>query len=164
MARFFETVVDLAAQADVLARRRYGLIEVVDGRLVAVYLRPWPKIALADEVLLAGWLRGLRRGDRCLVYYNQPRRLANFLAVTYAVSNRDCSYATLRRAAQVVDQIAQLKRTDAIVCDVRNRRISDRLLARWGWAPHCPSRWHRNFIKRLYPGDRASEDARVATP
>jgi hypothetical protein len=34
--------------------------------------------------------------------------------------------------------------------DVSNLRISDRLLRRWGWEAHCPSRWHRHFIKRYY--------------
>ena len=35
--------------------------------------------------------------------------------------------------------IARLKGSDAILCDASNLRISDRLLARWGWTPHAAS-------------------------
>jgi hypothetical protein len=50
----------------------------------------------------------------------------------------------------VLDEIARLKRSDALLCDVSNWRISERLMARFGWEPHCPSRWHRHYIKRFY--------------
>jgi hypothetical protein len=49
-----------------------------------------------------------------------------------------------------LDRIAELKRTDAILCDAANTRLSDRLLRRFGWEPHKPERWRRNFIKRFY--------------
>ena len=50
----------------------------------------------------------------------------------------------------VLDQIARLKRTDALLCDIAGSRISDRLMSRFGWEPHKPQRWHRNYIKRFY--------------
>ena len=50
----------------------------------------------------------------------------------------------------ILDEIARLKQTDAIDCDAANLRISDRVLERFGWEPHRPSKWHRNFIKRFY--------------
>jgi hypothetical protein len=50
----------------------------------------------------------------------------------------------------VLDEIARIKQTDAIVCDVRNARISDRLLRRWGWESHVPQSRRRHFIKRFY--------------
>jgi hypothetical protein len=88
--------------------------------------------------------------DRCWLYYNQPWRMPNFLALKYIVSTRGTSYATFRAALAMLEQIAELKRTDAIVCDAANTRLSDRLLARLGWEPHRPQRWHRNFIRRFY--------------
>ena len=100
-----------------------------------------------------------RPGDRCLLYYNQPRRHPNFLALKYIVSHRDCTLATVQRRVDVLDEVARIKRSDAILCDVWNARISDRLLARWGWEPHSPSRWHRHYIKRfygVYPAARGS--------
>jgi hypothetical protein len=133
-----------------LRRARYATIEVRDGRLWAIHLRHFPKFVSGLE---AQWLgRRYRRaaGDCCLLYYDQPRRFPNFLALKFVISRRDCSFATFRRALEVLDAVASAKRSDAILCDAWNRRISERLLARWGWEPHKPQRWHRNYIKRFY--------------
>jgi hypothetical protein len=127
------------------------VIEVADGHFRRILLRPFPKFASGPEVLWFGrWYHGHRRGDRILLYYNQPWRFPNFLALRYAVSARDTSMRSLCRALDVLDEIARLKRSDALLCDVGNWRISTQLLSRWGWAPHCPSRWHRHYIKRFY--------------
>jgi hypothetical protein len=93
-----------------------------------------------------------RRGaaDRCLLYYNQPRRMPNFLALKYVVSTAGTSYRTFRASLKVLDAIAALKRVDAMVCDAANSRLSDRFMARQGWEPHKPQRWHRNYIRRFY--------------
>ncbi len=88
--------------------------------------------------------------DRCLLYFNQPRRMPNFLALKYVVTTAGTSYRTFRAALAALDAIAELKRIDAIVCDAANMRLSDRLMARLGWEPHKPQRWHRNFIRRFY--------------
>ncbi|NQT40504.1 MAG: hypothetical protein HQ581_23630 [Planctomycetes bacterium] len=150
MTPLFETVTDLHDGADVLRRRRYGVIEVVDGRLRRIRLRPFPKLISAPEVLLLGrWIHRRRRGDRFLVFYNHPRRHDRFMAVTYTVSNRDSTLASAQQARDVLEEIARLKGIDALLCDVATSRISERLLRRWGWEPHAPVRWHRNFIKRF---------------
>ncbi len=146
-----EVVTDFASQCETLRRRRYGVIDVRNGRLHRVVLRPLPKlVSWPDLTVLGGWQHRHRAGDRCLLYYNQPRRMSTFLALKYVVSYRDATLATFRGALQVLDAIARIKGSDAIVCDAANLRLSERLGARWGWAPHCPSRWHRNFIKRFY--------------
>ena len=121
------------------------------GRFRRVRLRPFPKIISAPEALrIGGWHHGRRPGDRLSLYYNQPLRFPNFLALKYAVSARSTRMATLTRALEALDEIARLKEADAILCDVGNWRITTKLLARWGWQPHCPSRWHRHYIKRFY--------------
>ncbi len=84
------------------------------------------------------------------MYYNQPRSCPNFLALKYVVSSTGTTYATFRAAIATLDAIAAEKRIDAILCDAANSRLSDRFLARQGWEPHKPQRWHRNFIKRFY--------------
>lgn len=151
MHPWFQTVTDLAAQADILRMRRYGVIDVTDERFRSVRLRPFPKlVSLADCILWGERYHRCRPGNRCLVYYNQPRGFGNFLALVYGLSARHTTLATFRRALGVLDQIAQLKGTDALLCDAANTRISDRLLARCGWEPHKPERWHRHFIKRFY--------------
>ena len=151
MQPLFETVTDLSSGADVLRRRAYGVIEAVEGRFRRIRLRPLPKLASVPEILLVGGtIHRHRCGDRCLVYYNQPRRFRNFLAVKYVVSGRGTKLGTVCRALEVLDEVARLKGTDALLCDVANRRLSSAVLARWGWEPHCPSRWHRHYIKRFY--------------
>jgi hypothetical protein len=155
---WFDTIGDLDSGRDVVRRRRYGVIEASCGRLVAVHFRPWPKVISLPEVFLA---QGLRRrrwvGDRCRVYFNQPRRHQNFLSITFAISTHDCTLKTLHAAREALEAIAEIKQSDALLCDAWNARISQRLLERWGWEPHCPSRWHRNFIRRFY--GRFSSDA-----
>jgi hypothetical protein len=136
---------------EALARRRYGVIETAGGRLVAVHLRPLPKLLAWPEIWPAGSAYHARgQADRCLLYYNQPRRFSNFLALKYIISTRATSYATLRAALVALDAVAELKRSDALLCDAANSRLSDRGLRRFGWEPHKPQRWRRNFIKRFY--------------
>ena len=153
------TLHDPFADCEAVRRGRYGVIEIQGGRLAAIYLRAWPKIGSALEVEWFGHrTHSQRPGDRCWLYYNQPWRCPNFLAVVYAVSRRDCTLATIHRALDVLDEVARIKWTDSMVCDVWNARISDRLLVRRGWEPHKPERWHRNYIKRFYgtfPAERA---------
>ncbi|MBM4093584.1 MAG: hypothetical protein FJ276_29875 [Planctomycetes bacterium] len=147
----FETVHDLRTGADSLRHRSYGLIVVANNRLHAVHLRPWPKLFSATELALPGaGLHWRSAGNHCWLYYNQPRRHRRFLALKYVVSSNLATFATFRAALVVLDEIARLKSSDAIVCEVRNHRISDRLLARWGWEPHVPSSARRHFIKRFY--------------
>jgi hypothetical protein len=66
------------------------------------------------------------------------------------VSSASCTFASFRQALLSLDEVARAKRSDAILCDAWNLRISDRLFARWGWEAHKPSRWHRHYIKRFY--------------
>jgi hypothetical protein len=151
MKLWFRTIGDWQTGQNELRRGRYGVIETCTGRLVAVRLRPWPKLVSWPEVFPVGRLYHARgQADRCLLYYNQPRRFPNFLALKYVVSTPGTSYATLRAALAALDALAELKRVDALLCDAANRRISDRFLRRHGWEAHKPQRWRRNFIKRFY--------------
>jgi len=149
---FGETILDLDTGRERIRARRYGVIETADGRLRAVHLRPWPKLVAWPEIwpLLGPRYHAAGEPDRCLLYYNQPWRMPSFLALKYIVSTTGTSYATSRAALGVLDQIAEVKRIDAIVCDAANVRLTERLMARFGWQPHKPQRWHRNFIRRFY--------------
>jgi hypothetical protein len=151
MRPLWETVTDLAAGSAVLRRRRYGVIEVADEQLVRIMLRPLPKLVTWPEARLLGrFQHALRRGNACRLYYNEPRSAPGYLALSYLVSTRGATWRTVLGALAVLDEIARIKQSDALVCDVANVRISDRLLARWGWAPLRPRWGHRNFIKRFY--------------
>jgi hypothetical protein len=151
MAMFHETIMDFEAGRERLRARRYGVIETVGGEFHAVHLRPWPKLLSLPEI----WPQDSRyhasgEPDRCLLFYNQPWRMPSFMALKYIVSTSGTSYTTFRAALKTLDTIAELKRIDAMVCDAANLRLSDRLMARFGWEPHKPQRWHRNFIRRFY--------------
>jgi len=147
----FETVTELESGGEILRRRAYGVIEAADGQFRRVWLRPFPKLASVPGILLLGrWQHLSRQGDRCLLYYNQPRRFPQFLVIKYVVSGKGTQYRTCRSTLRVLDEIARIKGADALLCDVANWRISTAMMARWGWVPHCPSWWHRHFIKRFY--------------
>ena len=147
----FETVTSLSHGSDVLRRRAYGVIEVVEGQFSRVLLRPFPKLVSVPEILLLGRFNHDRRqGDRCLLYYNRPLRHRNYLVLKYVVSTRGTRMATINRSLDVLTEIARLKGSDAILTEVANWRISRRALSRYGYEPHCPSRWHRHYIQRFY--------------
>ena len=151
MPRWFETVTDLddARQRAIVRCRRYGMIEMADQQLVRVSFCPLPKLAGPLDMPWGHVVHRAAKGNHCWLYFNQPRGLEQFLALKFVVSTRRATLATFRGALEVLDEVARIKQTEAIVCDVANWRISDRLLARWGWVPHKPQRWHRNYIKRF---------------
>jgi hypothetical protein len=147
----FHTLFDLTVDAENLRRARYGVIEVQDGRLVKIRVRPLPASVSLAQIALVGRLEHrVRSGDRCRLYYNQPWGYDNFLVLKYIVSTRQGTLASLQRALETLEEIARLKNSDALLCDMANGRISAALAARGGWSPHAPSRWHRHFIKRFY--------------
>lgn len=146
----WEVVHDLRDAAETLRRRPYGVIVMEKGRLAAIQLRPWPTLVSTGGVWGAGGLAQRSAGDHCWLYYNQPCRHRRFLALKFIVSSRGASFATFRNALVVLDEIARIKGTNAIVAEIRNPRVSDRLLHRWGWAPHLESSRRRHFIKRFY--------------
>jgi hypothetical protein len=150
MAQMFQTVTDLQTGAEALRWRRYGVIEVRHGQLIGIHLRPWPKLVSIFSVLWGQWYHKHMPGDCVRLYYNQPLRHPNFLAVKFAISARNTGWASARRALEVLDEIAQIKGSDALLCDAASFRLSPRMLEREGWQPHAASRWHRNYIKRFY--------------
>ncbi|MCA9241839.1 MAG: hypothetical protein KDA37_16630, partial [Planctomycetales bacterium] len=146
-----ETVADLSRHTDTVQRRRYGVIETRAGGFVHLTLRPFPKLLSLRELWPVGD-RYHERGaaDRCRLYYNQPLGSPSFLALKYVATTHGTSYRTLLAALRVLDQVAEIKGTDAIVCDAANSRLSDRFMRRMGWAPHAPMRWRQSIIKRFY--------------
>jgi hypothetical protein len=150
MATWLENVTNLTTGAQLLRQGHHGVIDVRDGQLVAIRLRPWPKLVSLVGVAWAYASHRCLPGDRMLLYYDQPRRCPNFLALKFARSARDTSLKTALLSLRLLDRIAEIKRSDAIVMDATNFRLSPRMLARFGWEPHAPSRWHRNYIKRFY--------------
>jgi hypothetical protein len=156
MSFLYKKITTLTGNEELLRDRRYGMIEVIDQELNAIYLRPWPKmISVAEANWAGGWQHG-RFGkkrpakNRCQIYYNQPLGHSGFLALKYIVTTFGTTSATGLRALVILDEIARLKRINAIVGEVTNQRISDRFMQRQGWERHLESSRHRHFIKRFY--------------
>lgn len=142
-------VSDMAQASDFLRQRRAGRIVTHSGRLQAVYGRWW---GYSGNLFQVQW--DMRVGsldhDRCELYYHIPRSASGFITLSYVHTGPRTSLATLYAATLVLDEIARLKQSSGIVCHVTNRRISDRLLKRWGWQAHCLHWKGRHFIKRFY--------------
>ncbi len=151
MAKLFESVRDLDCGAGTIGRRSYGVIEVIDGEFQRIAFRPWPKIVSLAEVIWLGQRTHQRlRADACRLYFNQPFGHRNFLAFKYIVSSFGTSYKTLMTAIRVLDEVARIKHSDAILCEVTNDRITDPMLKRLGWERHLESSARRHYIKRFY--------------
>jgi hypothetical protein len=147
----WHTITDPLADRPTLERRRYGVIEARGGRLVAIHLRPYPLLLSRREL----WLTSDNHAaagppDTCRLYYNQPLRASRYLALKYIETTAYTSYATFRAALTTLDWLAELKASDALVCEAANERISVRLLERFGWQPHAERVRGRNYIKRFY--------------
>ena len=146
----WQSVTNVHRDRDVLRRRRFGVIAMCNGRLAAVKLRPYPKFVSHWEAQwIGGWFHSHALGDRCWLYYNQPWGSPNYLALQYLVSTSQCSLASARGALAILDWIAQLKQSSAIVCQ-GNDHFDERLPQRWGWEPHMLDFPGKHFIKRFY--------------
>ncbi len=147
----FQTITCLSKDAAVLRTRRYGVIEMLDGKLAGVHLRPWPKLISAAEIwLFDNRYHSRTPGDRCLLYYNEPLSCPGYMTLKYVVSSFGARLKTFRGALVVLDEIARIKQINATVCEAWNTRITERLLTRWGWERHVLQSRHRHYIKRFY--------------
>ncbi len=140
-------------------RHRHGTIRVGHKGDIHVAYRWWAKRVTLYEARIWGAQQHAAPGRwACRLYYTQPRGSDQYLVLTYVVSSQQCSLAQLRTALIALDHIALIKRSDAILCQVTNPRISSRLLRRWGWEPQQGTRLSDHWIKRFY-GDYGSVSA-----
>lgn len=145
------TVTDFVAERDRLRDARYGVIEVRDGELMAIHLKRWPTLFSLRELWpLNDRYHARGPADRCRLFYNQPRSANRYLALRYVVTTNGTRYATFLTALRVLNELAELKQIDALVCDAFNLRLTDRLMRRQGWEPHAPMLFRRNYIRRFY--------------
>ena len=157
MLKMFQSIADVSTDENVVRRRRYGVIEVVDQQLTAIHMRPYPKLVSVSEIRWTEmWKRRSQTGnatttdDRVLLYFNQPLMHPNFLALKYFVSDYKATLASIAVCLSVLDWVAKAKRTDAIVSEISNHRIKDRHLQHFGWEQHVLSSRKRHWIKRFY--------------
>jgi hypothetical protein len=146
-----ETIGDVKANQETLRRRPYGMIEAINGRFVRIQLKPWPKVASLME---AHWIQAMKtqrqRRDVCRLYYNQPLGHRNYLTLSYVESSLNTSLRTCYATLDVLNQVAFIKQSDALLAEVANSRISDRFMIRRGWERHREPSRQRHWIKRFY--------------
>jgi hypothetical protein len=95
---------------------------------------------------------GRNDDDICWIDYHQPLGMSGFLTLDYIRSGTKAGFKTFVGACNVLDEIARIRGTSAIVAHVTNGNISDRLLSRLGWEKHL-SHWNgRHWIRRFYDG------------
>ncbi|MFN3153725.1 hypothetical protein [Bremerella sp.] len=145
-----ETTSNLNDAADLVRRRRYGVIRVESGTFHSLTLRLWPKLISRLEIETLGRWKHRQGGDRVRLYYNFPISSPGFLTLAYIESTRETTWKTLRRSLEVLDWVAQARGANASVCELSNEKISSRLMNRLGWETHCQHLSGRHFIKRFY--------------
>lgn len=128
-----------------------GVIMVESGELRAIRRRWWPRLVSGIEATwwAARRLKAAGR-DECRLFWSAPRSAPGYLTLKYVWSGAGTRFGTFRTAVAALDQIAWLRRSEAIVCEVFNPRISNRLLVRWGWEQHLLLSGRRHWIKRFY--------------
>lgn len=147
----FTKIYDVREAHELLAEKPYGMIEATNGQTSFVQIRPFPKmISIAEAMWLGGFAHKRIKRDRVQVFYNQPRAHKNYLIAKYAVSELGTTLATMRASFKTFMEIARLKQADAAMCEVISRRVTDRIMAYWGFEPHNPKSRGRHYIRRFY--------------
>ena len=153
---------ELDADADQLRRWRCGRVVMQDGKLVEVQHRLFAGSVSVAEVW---WQAKFGRMDDnvCWLDYHQPLGMPAFLTLDYIRSGYRSSYKTFVGACHILDEIARIRGSQAIVAHVSNSSISDRLLKRLGWQRHLENWSGRHWIRRFYDGYPTSKLHRYVT-
>ena len=142
-------VVDMRAQRQWLIDRRQGCIVIRQSELPTIFGRWW---AYTGNLLAVAMDSRWRRieCDACELYFHESRWAPGFLTLDYVRCGPGTTLSTFYAATLVLDEIARLKKSSAIVANVTNSRISERLMTRWNWHRHCLGWYGRHYIKRFY--------------
>ncbi|KAA5544334.1 hypothetical protein FYK55_08265 [Roseiconus nitratireducens] len=144
-------VTDPRSAPDQIRRWRCGRIVLQAGKLLRIERRLFVGSVSVAQV----WWQnryGRPDDDLCWLDYHQPMGMPAFLTVDYIRSGRNAGYASLIAAGHVLEEIARLRGTQAIVAHVSTTSISDRLLTRHGWQRHLHHWAGRHWIRRFYDG------------
>ena len=79
----------------------------------------------------------------------------------YLLTYGGTSYASVVAARHAVDEVARIKRSDALVCQVSNKRLTGRIMQRWGWQPLNDSPRCTLFVRRFYGQYPTESDAQT---
>lgn len=144
-----QPIVCLEKQQDLLRARSCGMIIAEAGKFLRIDGRWWAKRPTIWRAMLDRYFRPFHL-DRCQLYYHLPRSSPGFIALDYLVSGSGTSLKTMAMALQVLDRIAEIRKSDAIVAHLSNSRVSSRLLKRLGWERHLGGATSPHVIRRFY--------------
>lgn len=139
--------------------RSSGMIVAQAGRFDELLLFWLPRHTTVWRVWFDQRCRRLPQ-DQCRIYYRQPFAAPTYLTLDYFVSGLKTSVKTVDAALRTLDRVAELKRSDAIVAQLKNSRLSSRLLKRYGWERHLGGESSPHIIRRFY-GNYPSSVARL---
>lgn len=148
-ATVYPVVERIAGSESKLEAWRCGRIVTAGGRLKFVQRR-W--LGYRASLWRVAWEQRFRPESAitCELFYHHGWMSSDFLVLGYVRSHPQASLASFYCATLVLDEIARLKRSHAIVTELSNPRLSDRLMKRWGWDQHCLTWPGRHYIKRFY--------------
>ena len=127
---------------------RYGLVTVRNNEEHTIHSRLIPKLPSQLEAWIDRHWRRLP-DNQLQLYYNAPYRCPGFLVLAYARAGRNTSISTLRTGLTVLEEIANLMRKQAIVCEATNPRLTSRVMDYFGYVRHAHQLKGHHYIKRL---------------
>lgn len=138
---------EVAAQ---LSPCRGGRIQVRDEvHLLFRSQRPrWP-VTIWHVALARLWTHARRRGDLCTLDFQRLSGDFEFLVIQLMTSHRNTTMRSVRNTLKMAELVAEHQGAHAVVFQAKNTRLTDRLLARYGYRRHAPQLRGRHFIKRI---------------
>ncbi len=127
---------------------RYGVVEVHNDRSYRIYRRLLPKMPSVWEAWLDAKWRRLPE-NQLRLYYNVSYRCEGYMILAYAQAGQNTSVANFRTGLSVLEEVAKLKRLQAIVCHATNPRLTERVMNYFGYTRHATHLKGYHYIKRL---------------
>jgi hypothetical protein len=143
-------VTALAGNEERVSKWRYGEVVLRNGRVVSIQARWWPRWGTVWGAMVDRVVRSLPE-DECRFYYSFPRSAPGYMSLLYVHAGEKTYYQTFHQGIEAMDAIAGLRKARAIVCQVTNDRLNDRMMTRWGYVKHAENLGDNHYIRRLKP-------------
>ncbi len=138
----------IAGNEEQIRSWRHGVVSTSKGSLRGLWGRWWNYQANLAQAWFDQRFRPLAE-DECWLYYTLPKSTPGFLTLRYIRSGRRASIATVYGSLGILEQIAAIHRSYAIVCSSSNKRLTERMFERWGFERHARRLPGYHYIKRL---------------
>ncbi len=130
--------------------RRWPAGEILVGRGQLVHVRPrrWLRRGSRLEVWIDGrWPR--LPVDHCQLYFGRPLSAPQYQVLSYGRCGHGTRLRTVHVALRALERIARQQGLSGMLLEASTARLSESILARYGWQRHARSLRGRHYIKRL---------------